>query len=59
MKPQNRHKLTLCRVGQRRGDQPRWLLINVLGNMRTYKTYKRARQAMANVVWIAWNDDDK
>ena len=59
MKPQNRHKLTLYRVGKNRGCAPRWLLINVLGNMRTYKTYKRARQAMDSVVFIAWDDDDK
>jgi len=56
MKPQNRHKLSLFRMGQRLGYQPRWLLINTIGNLRTYKTYKRARQAMGSVVWIAHDD---
>lgn len=59
MKPQNRYKLKLHRIGQKRGMMPRWCLINPLGNLRCYKSYKRARQAMASVVWIAWNDDDK
>lgn len=52
MKPQNKHKLTLYKAGQKTGWQSRWLLVNPVGNLRTYKTYKRARQAMTNVVWI-------
>lgn len=56
MKPKNRHFLRLCKFGQRFGHSPRWLLVNMSGNLRAYKTYKRARQAMANVVWIAWNE---
>lgn len=58
MKPQNRHKIKLHRIGQNRGMLPRWVLINKWGNLRTYKTYKRALQAMKNVVWISCRDDD-
>lgn len=58
MKPQNRHKLTLYRIGRKTGCQSRWLLVNPIGNLRTYKTYKRARQAMANVVWI-WENENR
>jgi hypothetical protein len=56
MKPKNRHKLKLFRLGQFLGHPPRWLLINFVGNIRTYKTYKRARQAMSQVVWIAYDE---
>jgi len=46
MKPQKRLKLWLCRLGHFLGHPPRWILTNHVGNVRVYKTYKRARQAM-------------
>lgn len=50
MKPASRLIFRHFRLSSRHNMRPRYMLKNCVGNLRIYKTYKRAIQAMRAII---------